>query len=112
MDRKDKEMFARAVREIVGTIPFGHATSYAAIAKSIGHPNMSRMVGRVMSNLEDAGIPAHRVVNSQGILSGRAAFGDSNQMQKLLEKEGITVVNNRIKNWKVVFWDPLQEIKL
>jgi len=57
------------------------------------------------------GIPAHRVVNSQGILSGKDAFGNCGEMQRLLEAEGITVVNDRIKNWKTVFWNPLDEIE-
>ncbi|MDH6341987.1 methylated-DNA-protein-cysteine methyltransferase-like protein [Parabacteroides sp. PFB2-12] len=111
----DKEAIRQAVYEIVRTIPFGRATSYGAIAKAIGHPNLSRLVGKIMSTCESAtnNMPAHRVVNSQGILSGREAFGSDQEMQRLLEAEGITVVNNhRIQSWKTVFWNPLEEINL
>lgn len=109
----DKEAIIDAVYEIVRSIPCGRATSYGAIAKAIGYPNMSRLVGRIMSACYSAesGIPAHRVVNSQGVLSGKAAFG-SDKMQKLLEEEGITVENDRIKNWKSIFWNPIHEINL
>ena len=114
MSKLDKEDFTEAVYEIVRMIPYGRATSYGAIAKAISYPNMSRMVGRVMGQRDSAksGIPAHRVVNSSGVLSAKEAFGNSGEMQKLLEAEGITVVNDRIKNWKAVFWRPMKEINL
>lgn len=113
MDKKEKELLKRAVYEIVSTIPFGRATSYGAIAKAAGYPNMSRLIGKIMSecNSEKTGIPAHRVVNSQGVLSAKKAFGNPEEMQKLLEAEGISVTNDRIKNWKKVFWNPIEEIK-
>lgn len=105
----EKESFRQAVYDIVRCIPVGRATSYGAIAKAVGYSNLSRMVGRVMSlcDSESTGIPAHRVVNNQGVLSAKSAFGEGNQMQQLLEAEGITVVNDRIRNWKTVFWDPM-----
>lgn len=108
---EDKQAFREAVYDIVKIIPRGRATSYGAIAKAIGYPNMSRLVGRMMCECDSAksNIPAHRVVNSQGVLSASPTF---TQMQSLLESEGIVVVNNRIKNWKAVFWDPMQEIQL
>ena len=114
MDNIDKAAFIRAVYDVVLTIPRGRATSYGAIAKAIGYPNLSRMVGRVMGECDSAtsGIPAHRVVNSQGILSAKDTFGNSGEMQKLLEAEGIVVVNDRIQNWKTVFWDPIEEIHI
>jgi len=114
MEKSEKEAVKLAVYEIVRTIPYGRATSYGAIAKAIGYPNMSRLVGRIMSECDSnsTNIPAHRVVNSQGVLSAKEAFGDSNEMKKLLEREGIIVINDRIKNWKNIFWDPLQEIQL
>lgn len=114
MSKLDKEDFTEAVYEIVRMIPYGRATSYGVIAKAISYPNMSRMVGRVMGQCDSAksGIPAHRVVNSSGVLSAKEAFGNSGEMQKLLEAEGITVVNDRIKNWKAVFWNPMKEINL
>lgn len=114
MSKIDKEAFIQAVYDIVKTIPYGRATSYGAIAKAVGYYNMSRMVGRVMSecNSSVTHIPAHRVVNSQGILSAKDVFGGSDTMQELLESEGVIIVNNRIKNWKTVFWDPLEEINI
>lgn len=102
----------QGVYEIVKCIPSGRATSYGAIAKAAGYANLSRMVGRIMGSCNDKSIPAHRVVNSQGILSGRDAFGSSGEMQKLLEQEGVKVVNNRISDWKNIFWNPIEEIQL
>ena len=112
MDKADREQIKQAVYDIVSLIPHGRATSYGAIAKAIGFPNLSRMVGKIMSQCDSSvtHIPAHRVVNNQGLLSGSQAFGHSGEMQKLLESEGITVVNNKIKNWKNIFWNPLEEI--
>ncbi|MDR2914725.1 MAG: MGMT family protein, partial [Tannerella sp.] len=83
----DKEAFRDAVYEIVRRIPPGRATSYGAIAKAAGFPNLSRMTGRFMKECEHytTGLPAHRVVNSQGQLSGAETFGYSGQMQQLLE---------------------------
>lgn len=110
---QEKEGFVDAVYSIVKIIPRGRATSYGAIAKAIGYPNMSRLVGYVMSKCDStrSGIPAHRVVNSQGVLSAKAAFPDG-EMQRLLQEEGIVVENDKIKNWKSIFWNPLHEINL
>ena len=114
MAHLDKEDFRRGVHDVVKSIPYGRATSYGAIAKAIGYPNMSRLVGRVMGecNSTISGIPAHRVVNSQGVLSAKEAFGNSNEMQKLLEEEGVNIINDRIINWKKVFWDPTEELTI
>lgn len=73
---------------------------------------MSRFVGRVLGEIpsSEADVPVHRVVNSQGVLSAKEAFGSPGWMQKLLEEEGITIVNDRIKTWKTVFWNPQEEI--
>ena len=107
----DKAAFAAAVKDIVRLIPRGQATSYGAIAHAAGYPTLSRMVGRIMAEGTEE-VPAHRVVGSGGVLTGRAAFGAPNRMQDLLEAEGIEIVNNRIRNWKQVFWNPLKEIGL
>lgn len=109
-----KESLSDAVYDIVRSIPYGRASSYGAIAKAIGYPDMSRLVGRIMGECDsrETGIPAHRVVNSQGVLSGKDCFETPTKMQELLEAEGIKVVNNRIQNWKTVFWNPLNEIEL
>ena len=106
----DKEDFVGAVYQMVKTVPYGRVTSYGAIARAIGYPNMSRMVGRVLGGCSEVGVPAYRVVNSLGILSGKDAFGTPTEMQEKLEEEGIRVENNRIKDWKKVFWNPLDEI--
>ena len=112
MQNTDKEQLQQAVYEIVKLIPPGRATSYGAIAKAIGFSNLSRMVGRIMSqcNSEVNHIPAHRVVNNSGILSAKDAFGTQGKMQQLLESEGVVIINNRIQNWKSVFWNPLKEL--
>lgn len=114
MDKQlDRDAFRRAVYEIVRMVPRGRATSYGAIARAAGYPTLSRMVGRIMAGAADGdGVPAHRVVNSSGVLSGRAAFGTPGRMAELLEAEGIVVTNNRIAGWKEVFWDPLNEINI
>lgn len=110
----DKETFIQAVYDIVIRIPQGRATSYGMIAKAVGFPNHSRLVGKVMKESGNSAIklPAHRVVNSSGKLSGKEYFGDTREMQQLLEAEGIIVENNQIKNWKKISWDPLKEISL
>ncbi len=104
--------FRKLVFEIVNMIPKGRATSYGAIARSIGYPSHSRMVGKALSGSSVQNIPAHRVVNSQGKLSGKDAFKTSGTMRELLESEGVTVENDRIKNWRKVFWDPMLEIRI
>lgn len=114
MSRIDKKILTQAVYDIVRRIPVGRATSYGAIAKAIGYPNMPRLVGKIMGECasDETGLPAHRVVNSQGNLSGKAAFTGSKSMQSLLEAEGISVVNDKIVNWKKVFWNPIDEIEI
>ena len=112
MQIEDKEQLRQAIYEIVKMIPSGRATSYGAIAKATGFSNLSRMVGQIMSQCNSGvnHIPAHRVVNSSGILSAKDAFGAPGQMQKLLESEGIIVINDKIQNWKKVFWNPFEEL--
>lgn len=113
MTDDDKRLFEQAVFDIVRLIPHGRATSYGAIAHATGYPNLSRMVGRIMAGLPTGhGLPAHRVVNSQGRLTARSAFGPAGELEELLAAEGITVENNAIKNWKQVFWNPLTEIDI
>ncbi|MCZ4243380.1 MGMT family protein [Pedobacter punctiformis] len=104
--------FYEQVYEIVRLIPKGRVTSYGAIAKSLGAAKSSRMVGHAMlySGLSHPKVPAHRVVNSSGLLTGKFHFEDPNAMQELLEKEGIEVKNDKVVNFKKVFWDPLEEI--
>lgn len=109
MDKGERDAFTAAVRDIVRLVPRGRATSYGAIARAVGHPTLSRMVGRIMAaGLED--VPAHRIVGSGGVLTGRAAFGAPGRMRELLEAEGVEVAGNKIRHWKQIFWDPIKEI--
>lgn len=84
-------------------------TSYGAIARAIGSGKSARMVGWAMSNAGRVKprIPAHRVVNSAGLLSGKHAFKTPTQMQELLEKEGVKVSNDKVVDFKIRFWDPV-----
>ena len=107
MSEKNKDNFFERVYEVVRQIPHGKVTSYGAIAKAIGSPQSSRMVGYAMNashNMED--VPAHRVVNRNGVLTGKFHFDGTNLMQQLLESEGIKVVDNKILNFKEHFWEP------
>ncbi len=110
MDPVEKEYFTRAVYGIARLIPPGRATSYGAIARAAGHPELSRLAGRIMSHSGGDGVPAHRVVNSRGILTAAAAFGGAGRLERLLEAEGVEVRSGRICRWREVFWDPLAEI--
>lgn len=110
MNEKEKKSLILAVHEVVQIVPCGRVTSYGAIAKAIGYPNLSRMVGRIIS--QSTLKNAYRVVNSKGELSGKDAFGNSNEMKKLLEAEGIIIINDRVKDLKNIFWDPLNEIRI
>lgn len=99
--------FFERVYAVVRCIPYGKVTSYGAIAKVLGAARSARMVGWAMNaahNLED--VPAHRVVNRKGLLTGKHHFDGTNLMQQLLESEGIIVVNNQIMNFESVFWEP------
>ncbi len=102
-----EDNFFEKVYTIAKQIPYGRVTSYGAIAKALGTARSARMVGWAMNashNRED--IPAHRVVNRKGILSGKHHFQGTNLMQQLLESEGIEVVDNQIVDFEKVFWEP------
>lgn len=109
----DKYTFFDNVFDVVRQIPYGRATSYGAIAKYLGSAKSSRMVGYAMkaSNQVTPSIPAHRVVNRNGLLTGKHHFG-ANTMQELLEAEGFIIENDQIKNFKNHFWDPNVELAL
>lgn len=105
--KSNNDNFFERVYEIVRQIPEGKVTSYGAIAKALGAARSARMVGWAMNashNLED--VPAHRVVNRIGMLSGKHHFEGTNLMQQLLESEGIQVVNNQIIDFEKHFWEP------
>lgn len=103
----DEKSFFDKVYEVVKQIPFGRVTTYGAIARKIGSPQSARMVGYALNashNQED--IPAHRVVNRQGMLSGKHHFEGTNLMQQLLENEGVNVKNNQVAEFDKLFWQP------
>ena len=112
--QESKKDFAQSVYEIVRLIPKGKVTSYGAIAKCLGAPKSSRIVGYAMNNSHSQTIPvpAHRVVNRNGLLTGRAHFSPPEKMEILLEKEGHDIENHQIVNFKDVFWDPMLELEL
>ncbi|MGY5851546.1 MGMT family protein [Salegentibacter sp. F14] len=106
MIAEEKNFFDK-VYEIVRRIPTGQVTSYGAIARAIGSPQSARMVGWAMNaSHKMEGIPAHRVVNRKGLLSGKHHFGDTNAMRNLLEEEGIPVKDNKVVDFEKYFWDP------
>lgn len=103
--------FFERVYTVARQIPYGKVTSYGAIAKALGTARSARMVGWAMNashNLED--VPAHRVVNRKGLLTGKLHFDGTTLMQQLLENEGIVVVDNQIVDFEKHFWQP--EIRL
>jgi methylated-DNA-protein-cysteine methyltransferase related protein len=109
---KDNDSFFEKVYAIVRLIPSGRVTSYGAIAEYLGTRGSARMVGWAMnaSHTEVAGIPAHRVVNREGLLTGKHHFGGLNVMQQLLENEGIEVADDKVVNFAKLFWDPMNEL--
>lgn len=106
----EEPSFFDRVYEVVRKIPYGRVTSYGTIAKAIGAARSARMVGYAMNNAHNEGsyneVPAHRVVNRNGVLTGKHHFPGTNLMQQLLESEGIEVVDDQIQNFKNVFWEP------
>lgn len=104
--------FFKDAQEVAKLIPFGRVSTYGAIAKYLGSAKSARMVGWAMNatkhNLED--VPAHRVVNSKGLLTGKNHFDEINPMEERLKNEGIEVKNNQIQNFETVFWDPNKEL--
>ena len=106
-----EENFFQRVYEVARQIPFGKVTSYGAIANYLGSRGSARMVGWAMNasgSMEN--VPAHRVVNRKGLLSGKHHFEGTNLMQQLLENEGIEVEDNQIVDFETHFWDPMKEL--
>jgi methylated-DNA-protein-cysteine methyltransferase-like protein len=110
--QKGNNDFFSKVYEVTRLIPYGKITSYGAIARYIGSGRSARMVGWALnvshSNIEF--IPAHRVVNRNGLLTGKHHFGNSTTMAQLLENEGIIIENDQIINFEEKFWDPGKEL--
>ncbi len=94
-------------------IPKGKVTSYGAIANYLGSKGSARMVGWAMNSAhQQTGIPAHRVVNRNGIITGKNHFSTPDEMKKLLNEEGIEVKNDQIINFDLVFWDPMKNLTI
>ena len=106
-----KTSFFESVHEIARLIPYGRVTSYGAIAKYLGAAKSARMVGYAMNASHTKDVPAHRVVNRKGLLTGKHHFDGTHLMQQLLESEGVVVKDNQIQNFKEVFWDPSEALK-
>lgn len=102
--------FFDKVYEVAKQIPYGKVTSYGAIAKYLGATKSARMVGYAMNGSHNKDVPAHRVVNRKGLLTGKHHFDGTNLMQQLLESEGVVVVDNQIQDFERVFWDPSLEL--
>lgn len=111
MAEPEEDNFFDKVYAVARQIPYGRVTSYGAIAKYLGAARSARMVGWAMNashNMED--IPAHRVVNRMGLLTGKHHFQGTNLMQQLLENEGVVVKENKIIDFEKHFWDPAREL--
>lgn len=103
--------FFSDVHEVARLIPRGRATSYGAIAAYLGAKMSARMVGWAMNAAHgDHSIPAHRVVNRAGLLTGKHHFATPAEMQRRLEREGISVKKDKIQNFEKIFWDPAKEL--
>ena len=105
-----EKTFFQRVYEVAVQIPEGKVSTYGAIAKYISSTQSSRMVGWALNKVNTVKIPAYRVVNKQGLLTGKFHFDSVTLMQQLLENEGIEVLDNQIQDLKKVFWDPSKEL--
>lgn len=102
--------FFEKVYDVARLVPYGRVTSYGAIAKYLGAARSARIVGYAMNSSHNKDVPAHRVVNRIGLLTGKHHFAGTNLMQQLLENEGVKVIDNQIQNFEEVFWDPTKEL--
>ena len=99
--------FFQNVYEVSKLIPYGRVTTYGAIASYLGAARSARMVGWAMNNAHTMPeIPAHRVLNREGVLTGKFHFATLTTMQEMLELEGIMVIDDKVKDFKTVFWNP------
>lgn len=110
---ESRDSFFQDVYDVVRLIPAGRVSSYGAIARYLGAARSARMVGYAMNNsFTQQGIPAHRVVNRNGLLSGKHHFPADRPMDMQLRAEGIKVVDDQVQNFKQVYWDPNIELEL
>ena len=112
--RKHSDSFFENVYEVVRLIPHGRVTSYGSIAEYLGSRGSARMVGWAMNaaHTQVTDVPAHRVVNRNGLLTGKHHFGSPFIMQQLLESEEIEVIDDQVVRFDEVFWDPMIELKI
>jgi len=110
--RQSSGSFFESVYKVVGFIPAGRVTTYGAIAAYLGTRGSARMVGWAMnaSHTSETNVPAHRVVNRCGILTGKHHFGSPAIMQQLLENEGVEIVNDKVLRFRDLVWDPVIEL--
>lgn len=111
-DKPDTKNITQSIIDLVKMIPRGRVTNYGAIARCLGSSRSARLVGWTLSHhVEKSEVPAHRVVNRNGLLTGRHHFTPPERMQQLLEKEGIQIKDNQVVNFKEVFWDPFEMLE-
>ena len=109
----DKESFFQDVYDVARLIPEGRVTTYGAIANYLGVKRSARVVGWAMNGaITLHGIPAHRVVNRVGVLTGKNHFSTPTMMEEMLAREGVRVRNDQVVDFDKVFWDPMQELGL
>ncbi|HXS36622.1 MAG TPA: MGMT family protein [Flavipsychrobacter sp.] len=110
----NRENIYDVIYDIVRHVPKGRVTTYGAVAAAVGAKSGARMVGYAMNSCDKVKprVPAHRVVNRIGMLSGKHHFNGLLSMQQLLEKEGIKIVDDRVVDFERLFWDPMKELTL
>jgi len=112
--KKDDQSIYDVIFDVVRLVPKGRVTTYGAVAAAIGAASGARMVGYAMNNCDGAKpkVPAHRVVNRVGLLTGKHHFSPPEKMQQLLEKEGIKVKDDKVVDFDKHFWDPMKELTM
>lgn len=112
--KKDKDPIFDAIYAVVRCVPKGRVTSYGAVAAAIGAASGARLVGYAMNACHNAKpkVPAHRVVNRNGLLTGKHHFSPPEKMQQLLEKEGVKVIDDKVQNFDTLFWNPMIELEM
>lgn len=105
---KKQNDFFEQVYQVVRLVPAGRVTTYGAIARYLGSVQSARLVGYAMNNshAQIPAVPAHRVVNRNGLLTGKHFFGAEDGMQRMLETEGVTIQKDAVVNFNALFWDP------
>lgn len=109
MAARENDFFDK-VYDVARRIPYGRVTSYGAIARYLGAARSARVVGWAMNNVGERDVPAHRVVNRTGLLTGKHHFGGSRLMQQLLENEGVAVQDDQVVRFQELFWNPAKEL--